>query len=306
MTWLVVIAVLCLMVGAARWAIWRGFQVARAPMGPTPAAYGFEHEVRIPTSRGRRLRGWLLTADSQSPLVVVTHGWGSCAAAMLPLAAPLRTHGYSVLLFDARNHGRSDGDNFSSMPRFAEDIEACLDWVHENTSLAPAAIALLGHSVGGAASLLAASRRNDVSAVISLSAFDHPERVMRSYLARARIPYRPIGWMVCRYVERIIGHRFDDIAPATTIANVRCPVFIGHGADDRLVQPAAAHAIYSSAIPGTACLAILDATGHDEPADFEQVNRLLLNFLDGALNQGCLGPTAAPMVPNRASKSTGF
>jgi pimeloyl-ACP methyl ester carboxylesterase len=32
--------------------------------------------------------------------------------------------GFTVLLIDARNHGGSDADTFSSIPRFAEDLDA--------------------------------------------------------------------------------------------------------------------------------------------------------------------------------------
>jgi pimeloyl-ACP methyl ester carboxylesterase len=41
---------------------------------------------------------------------------------MLPIAAPLRRAGLNVLRVDARNHGGSDSDTFSSLPRFAEDL----------------------------------------------------------------------------------------------------------------------------------------------------------------------------------------
>jgi pimeloyl-ACP methyl ester carboxylesterase len=140
----------------------------------------------------------------------------------------------------------------------------------------------LGHSVGGAAALLAASGRQNLRAVISLSAFDHPETVMQTYLSRAKVPYRPIGWMVCRYVERIIGHAFDDIAPVATISRIKCPVLIGHGAADTMVAPASARAIFARATSQTAELAILDGVGHDEGGCFERIGLVLTDFLDRA------------------------
>ena len=45
---------------------------------------------------------------------------------MLPLLAPLHLAGFSALLFDARCHDRSDEDDFTSLPRFAEDLECAL------------------------------------------------------------------------------------------------------------------------------------------------------------------------------------
>ena len=63
-----------------------------------------------------------------APAVVVMHGWGANASLMLPVVAPLHAAGLAVLLIDARCHGDSDGEPFTSLPRFTEDIEAGLDW----------------------------------------------------------------------------------------------------------------------------------------------------------------------------------
>ena len=94
----------------------------------------------------------------------------------------------NVLLFDARNHGQSDTHSFSSLPRFAEDLDSALAWLHANHPAACEKLVLLGHSVGAGAVLLAASRRTDIAAVISVSAFAHPEWVMRRYLQTLHLP----------------------------------------------------------------------------------------------------------------------
>lgn len=267
------------LVAGLRWAVWRGFRAPRMAVTASPADFGLSfREVEVPTVNDKRLAGWLVPAADGAPLVVMMHGWGANAETLLPLAAALHGHGFAALLLDARSHGRSDGDSFSSMPRFAEDIEAALHWLGPRHGK----IVLLGHSVGGAAALLAASRRDDVAAVVSLSAFDHPERVMRTYLSRAHVPFRPFGWLVCRYVEHIIGHRFDAIAPVSTVGHVRCPVLVGHGTDDTMVAADAAHAI-ATAAHGRAELALLAGTGHEGPADYAALAAILADFLDRAL-----------------------
>lgn len=264
-----------------RWAVWRGFKAPRTKPTQTPADYGLHYRAaRIPTVGGKTLSGWCMAADKTAPTVIVAHGWGANAALMLPLAAPLRRDGWTVVMFDARNHGESDEDNFSSMPRFAEDIAACLDWLRAETDLQPQAVAALGHSVGGAAALLAASQRADIDAVISLSAFDHPLRVMRRSLALVHIPYRPFGWLICRYVERIIGWRFDDIAPIATVGKIACPILVGHGALDDVVSPDAAREIAAKAPQGLCELAIIADTGHEAPVDYERVHQILRGFLE--------------------------
>lgn len=207
----------------------------REPLTHSLAEHAVDGEtVSIPTLRDRTLVGWWLPAEGCGT-VVITHGWGANRELMLPLARPLQAAGFNVLLFDARNHGESDSDTFSSMPRFAEDTEAAIAWLRHRPGMADAPVALLGHSVGAAAVLLAASRRNDIAAVISLSAFAHPDGMMRRWLAEKGLPFFPLGCYVLRYVERVIGHRFEAIAPENTLAKIGCPVLLAHGRDDTVI-----------------------------------------------------------------------
>jgi len=79
-------------------------------------------EVGVPGPRGKRLFGWFIPAATAqggpAPALAILHGWGGNAEVMLPLARPLHEAGYALLFFDARSHGRSDGDSFASLPRF--------------------------------------------------------------------------------------------------------------------------------------------------------------------------------------------
>jgi pimeloyl-ACP methyl ester carboxylesterase len=112
-------------------------------------------EVRIAGSRGKSLFGWLVsppdTFQSPRPAVLVMHGWGANAAMMWQVVPPLHDAGLAVLLIDARCHGRSDDEEFTSMPRLAEDIAAGLAWLRQQAGIAPDRLALVGHSVGAAA-----------------------------------------------------------------------------------------------------------------------------------------------------------
>lgn len=243
-----------------RWA-WR---VPRHPERRTPGDYGLAFvPVRFPTERGRRLFGWFIPppAGGRRPAMAVVHGWGGNAEFMLPLAPLLHRAGWGVLLFDARCHGSSDDDDFASMPRFAEDLEHAVAWLKGRPEVDAGRVGLLGHSVGAAASLLVASRRDDIAAVISLAAFAHPAEVMRQMMAVKRIPYWPVGWWVLRYVERAIGTPFDAIAPRHTVGRVRCPVLLVHGEEDRTVPVADARELHRRS-GGRAELLIVPKANH--------------------------------------------
>lgn len=276
---------------AAHQTIRRALAAPRMREFADPAGQGLAFEtVRIPTANARTLHGWLIppspAAARPAPAVVVLHGWGGNAQMMLPLAAPLHHAGFAALFIDARCHGLSDGDDFASLPRFAEDVSRACDWLHAHAADAaidPARIALLGHSVGAGAVMLAAAWRQDVAAVVSVSAFAHPAEMMARWLAGKRIPPQ-VGRYVLRHVEATIGHRFDDIAPLRSIARLSCPVLVVHGAQDEVVPANDARRLHAASA-GRAELLVLPGD-HESFADLQGELQAVIAFLAAASAAG--------------------
>jgi uncharacterized protein len=290
----------------ARAAIVRGFRAPRLAHAVTPAALGLPaREVAIATANGKQLFAWLIAAPSgvRAPAVLVMHGWGANAALMLPAVQPLHDAGYAVLLVDARCHGRSDDDRFTSLPRFAEDIEHALNWLARQQEVDSNRIAMLGHSVGAGAVLLVAARRRFVAAVVSVSAFAHPREVMRRLLTRNHLPFMPIGWYVMRQVQQLIGHRFDDIAPERSIARVHCPVLLAHGRDDATVPFDDAQRILAAGLKAKRRVQLLALEGGHEVSDaLLQREGVMLQFLAQAFETknsdiGVRDRTPIPALP---------
>ncbi|MGS2742131.1 alpha/beta hydrolase [Halomonas sp. LS-001] len=260
----------------------RELAAPREAVGDVLSAFGLEGETVHFTTQGKRmLEAWWLPVKTPRGQVVITHGWGANRATLLPLAPLLMAAGWSVLLIDVRNHGNSDSDTFSSMPRFAEDIEAALHWLKRHQ--APLPTALIGHSVGAAATLLSASRRDDIVAVVSLSSFAHPDGMMRRWLAAKGLPFFPLGWYVIRYVENVIGHRFDDIAPLTTLPLIRCPVLLVHGEDDEVIPLSDAQHLAEKG-GANAVLRVVPG-GHDLTDSLARHGDELMAFLNAAVGE---------------------
>jgi hypothetical protein len=129
------------------WLIRRGLRAPRVADDATPGGVAWQ-AVEIPTANRKILRGWWIPSGERAPALAVVHGWGGNAAMMLPLVGALHDAGYGLLLFSARNHGASDGDTFSSLPRFAEDLEHAFDWLRGRPEVDARHVSLLGHSVG--------------------------------------------------------------------------------------------------------------------------------------------------------------
>ncbi|MBZ0105648.1 MAG: alpha/beta fold hydrolase [Sulfuricella denitrificans] len=265
-----------------RWSLRAPKVVEQSTPGELDLQYS---EIEILTANGKKLFAWLIPAAGaeNAPALAVLHGWGGNAGTMLPLARPLHRAGYTLLFFDARSHGRSDVDTFSSMPRFAEDLDHALNWLKSQPGVDPARVGVVGHSVGAAAAMLAASQRSDLAAVVSIAAFMHPKTVMRRLLAAWHVPYVPFGWYVLQYVQYVIGYRFDDIAPINTIGRLRCPLLLVHGSEDAMVPLAEVHALYAR--HGGARDRLLVVKGsHDSYGDLERQVGDLIAFLDEVMS----------------------
>ncbi|NKN33755.1 alpha/beta hydrolase [Marichromatium bheemlicum] len=276
-----------------------GFRAPRRRERQTPATLGLDFEVcAIPTRRGRRLFAWLLPAPGAEATLVILHGWGANAELMLPLAAPFHRAGLNVLLLDARNHGSSDGDTFSSLPRFAEDLEAAVDWLRRVHPARCRRLALLGHSVGAGATLYYAADNPLPDAVISIAAFADPAEITEGYLRALRLP-RWLARLATRHVEWRIGHRFAEIAPLHTATRLECPLLLVHGTADTSVSPHDARRILARVPRGRARLLTVPGAGHDSVEHIEQHVGTLIDFLaahgvHGVYHPGAAQPNAAP------------
>jgi len=256
-----------------------GFRVPRNLEKKDPGSLRLSFEtLSIPTVSKKRLFGWLLPVPGATATMVILHGWGGNAEQMLPMALPFHQAGMNVLLIDTRSHGRSDRDTFSSLPRFAEDLDNTIEWLKQTHPEYSHKIALLGHSVGGGAVLLAASRRNDIDAVISVSAFAHPEWMMRRFLKQVHIP-APLIIFVIRYVEWLIGYHYEEIAPVNTICHIKCPVLLVHGEADRTVPIEDALTIERGCRRPNIRLLTVDDAGHESVEKIKAHEKELVQFL---------------------------
>ena len=224
--------------------------------------------------------GWLMSAGRPAGTMVMIHGWGGNAEFLLPLAELFLASGMNVLLVDARNHGRSDVDGHSSLPKFATDLGSAVDWVKQQPDHA-GPVALCGHSLGGGAVLLAAAERDDITAVISLATFAHPTDMMRRFMKRARIPDL-VAPAVLRYVEWVIGRRYDEIAPINTVCRVACPVLMVHGSSDRTVPTADLEAIRKKCEGHPPEFLFIPDAGHTSVDRFKEYGGTFLDFLERA------------------------
>ena len=233
-------------------------------------------DLWIDGPNGKRLHAWWIPTAGPAPVVIVLHGWGGNSGDMLPIAPGLADSGFHSLFLDARRHGQSDFEDFMSMPRFAEDLEAAVGDMLERDDVT--AIGVIGHSVGAAASIYAAANNPAIDAVVAVASFAHPAEMMRE-----NFPFpAPVTWALLQVVERMIGHRYDDIAPRSRISDVEVPVMLMHGDEDDVIPFQDSIDLHDQ-LPGSQLLIVPGGT-HSDLEAFEAFFPTVDEFLQGHLS----------------------
>lgn len=114
------------------------------------------------------LYGELLVPGGEGPFpgAVLCHGMASDHRAMRHVARRLTREGIATLTFDFRGHGRSEGVLDDNM---WQDVIAALKFLRGHTEVNPKRLAVVGHSFGAWAAIIAAERFRDLRALVSIS-----------------------------------------------------------------------------------------------------------------------------------------
>jgi pimeloyl-ACP methyl ester carboxylesterase len=128
--------------------------------------------VSFRTSDGLTLRGWFVPVSKDRAAVLV-HGKDAnrfSSDHTLRVARWLRDAGYSLLLFDLRGHGESEGQRFSLGQHERMDVAAAVDLLVAR-GFQQGRIVLVGESMGAAVAIQAVALRPEVAAVVADSAY---------------------------------------------------------------------------------------------------------------------------------------
>ncbi|GHJ36855.1 alpha/beta hydrolase [Streptomyces sp. TS71-3] len=146
------------------------FHSPRRPLLRQPRDVGLPGvELRVPVGGHKFVHAWLCPGRLDH-LVVVGHEIGMNKDTSLDHAKFLHEAGYSVCLFDHRNHGSSsfDGSCRRLSDRFTHDVTAVVRYLRTERGYASARLAVYGFSFSGFAVLYSLTQDDDrfVDAVI--------------------------------------------------------------------------------------------------------------------------------------------
>ena len=120
---------------------------------PYPEGYWEPQDVVVEdawfeAADGTQLHGWYVATPDPRAAILLAHGNAGNLSHRAPLLALLQHMGCSVLIFDYRGYGRSEGSPTEQGVYL--DARAARDWLAEREGLAPDGVVLLGRSLGSA------------------------------------------------------------------------------------------------------------------------------------------------------------
>ncbi len=184
---------------------------------------------------------YTLYSWGKGPLVLLVHGWGGSAAQMTTLVKPLVAAGFQVVTFDALAHGESPGEQTDvlEIAAIVKDLASKLNGFY----------AVIGHSLGATAAVLAIKEGAKTQKLVVCSAAASMDYYMRQFAHRLNISRQTINRIVLSINHRMKRH-IGDLSLIHLVPTLKLPALILHDKQDEVVQPGEALAL-SQCWPGS-------------------------------------------------------
>lgn len=229
------------------------YRAARYPNGNwTPAGFKFE-DAWFHSEDGTQLNGWYYPHENPAAVVLLAHGNGGNITGYADALRLLHDkHRVSVMVFDYRGYGKSDGE--PDEQGILEDARAARHWLARRANVDEHDIVLMGHSLGGGVMVDLAATDGARGLVLVNTFTSLPD------VASHHLPLVP---------ARLIMHnRLESISK---IENYHGPLLQAHSEEDRKIPMAQGKRLFAKANEPKRFVAT-SGTGHDDllPDEFQK------------------------------------
>jgi hypothetical protein len=233
----------------------------------TPAGINLAYEdVRLTTSDGVAIAAWYVEAAPERGVLLFCHGNAGNISHRLDSIKIFNSLGLSVLIFDYRGYGQSQGS--PSEQGTYEDAAAAWQYLVTVRQKDPQKIILFGRSLGAAVAAETACRNSPAGLIMESCFTSVPDLGQKLY-----------PWLPVRLLARL------QYAAAARVGAAACPVLIIHSPDDEIVPYEHGRRLYAQARQPKEFLAIRGS--HNQgfllsgPVYIEGLNRFLIMCLSG-------------------------
>jgi fermentation-respiration switch protein FrsA (DUF1100 family) len=186
-------------------------------------------DAEFQAADGTKLHGWFVPAEKPSAVVLFCHGNAGNVTHRVDLMQAMQRYvGATVLVFDYRGYGRSDGSpNEQGVLR---DARAARKWLAERTGVAEKDIVLMGESLGGGVAVDLAARDGAKGLVLEDTFTSLPDMAAYHY-----------WWLPAKLLMR---SKLDSLS---NIGSYHGPLLMCHGEADTIVPIAFAKRLFAAA-----------------------------------------------------------
>jgi uncharacterized protein len=185
--------------------------------------------VWLRTEDGLKLHGWYVPAEHERAAVLYFHGNSGNISQRLESIQIFHDLQLSVLLFDYRGFGQSEGR--PSEQGTQRDALAAWSYLVQQRRVAPQRLVFLGRSLGAAMAAWLATQRAAAALVVESTFTSVPDLAAEFY-----------WWLPARRLARY------EYATRKYLTAVHCPVLVAHSPEDEIIPYRHGEALFAAAL----------------------------------------------------------
>lgn len=245
-------ALLVIYLGISVYGTRTGMVIPRRPLIYSADSLGLTYEDVSFRSRGDNvlLKGWYLPGQKNEVIIIVHGGFQNRIDDNVDtpgLARGLVKAGYSVLLYDLRGRGESEGEG-RSLQNIDQDIGGAVDYL-ESRGFSNGEICIMGFCTGAASTCIYASRNSDVGALVLDGCFVDVHTVIARQAEELGAPVflAYFLWPGGVFFSRVL-YGYKVVNPIDVIPAVDCPILFIHEEYDLYVNSEETRRLYKSTV----------------------------------------------------------
>ncbi|MCP4133358.1 MAG: hypothetical protein GY754_20490 [bacterium] len=225
----------------------------RQPLTRSPKDYGMEYEnIEFISQDGLKIKGWLIPGKSDT-LIIQTHPFPFNRAGFLSqfqgflrlfrtnvdlvnMAKVLNEKGYSVLMFDFRNHGESDSGITGIGLNEYQDVVGAINFIKSRKELASKKIAFNSFCMGANSTIIALSKEKELLRDVQCVVAVQPVSMLTFIISYTAKVFTQLGLVMLPILNKMLqlqgGYPLKDVSPIPYLSDLEIPILFIQTATD--------------------------------------------------------------------------
>jgi pimeloyl-ACP methyl ester carboxylesterase len=205
-----------------------------------------KEEFSLTSPHGYQLHCLYFPVEGSKKTIIISHGVTYTLYGSIKYLPLFYKRGFNVLLYDLRNHGKSDRLNTTFGVEEKFDLKALVDWVvlHNGPD---EIIGTMGESLGAAITLQHAGIDSRITFAVSDCSFSNlPDLLKYRLHEEYRLPPFPMLPVSDLFCYTLAGWHYEQSSPISAVMTTATPIFFIHGQEDKYIPPEMSQAMFEA------------------------------------------------------------